>query len=161
MIDEFDDSLVGVAWANFEASWKAGYAPDIWETISSFRLLERKDLAVELAMIDLEWRWRLAIVDQPRDCAYYVDLLKELQLEADHFVMLVEHEFIVRCQWGDQPTVDTMLANLPDEMGLRQVLENALNENFPVFYRFRQPDGSQVENPCFASRLTVRSATIW
>lgn len=134
---EFDDSTDGDVWRQFEAAWKRGKRPCLWEAIAAVNPACRIDLAAEFAMIELEWRWRLDINNEPRTAAHFAQLLSPLNLQSQHFVSMIEHEFIVRSQWGDAPTVDQMLNGLPAQSELRKIFQVALNENFPINGRLK------------------------
>ncbi|QDS87018.1 hypothetical protein EC9_11940 [Rosistilla ulvae] len=130
---DWNEAEVNEAWKQFETSWRRGKPLNMWDAISSVSPVYRRDVAVEFAMIDLEWRWRLGVDDEPRDTRYYTDILAALQLDPEHYVTILEHEYIVRSQWGDRPTIDKMLAGLPASEPLRNIFETALDENFPVY----------------------------
>lgn len=145
MID-LNDNEVSEAWKYFESAWRRGKPQNLWEAISSVSPVFRRDLAVEFAMIELEWRWRLGLDDAPRNTRYYADLLTALKLEAEHYVTMLEHEFIVRSQWGDRPTVDEILEGFPADTGLHSVLQSALDENFPVYCFLKDGNTRAIEH---------------
>ncbi|QDV67210.1 hypothetical protein Poly24_09030 [Rosistilla carotiformis] len=130
---DWNEAEVDEAWKQFETSWRRGKPLNMWDAISAVSPVYRRDLAVEFAMIDLEWRWRLGVDNEPRDTRYYADILAALQLNPEHYVSILEHEYIVRSQWGDRPTIDEMLVGLPASEQLRRIFETALDENFPVY----------------------------
>ncbi|QDV11263.1 hypothetical protein CA51_11250 [Rosistilla oblonga] len=141
-----NDEETSDAWKQFEQSWRRGNPLNLWEAISTVSPVYRRDLAVEFAMIDLEWRWRLNIDNEPRDTRHYAGMLTALQLDAEHYVSMLEHEFIVRSQWGDRPTIDEMLDGFPSAGELHSVLETALDENFPVFCFLKKEDERLLEH---------------
>lgn len=132
-----EDTPEDQAWWYFESSWRSDVAPDIWEAIAMAGIVaDRAGLAIEFAMIDLEWRWRKGITDQPRSFTFYKDMLSVLNLQPEHLVSLLEHEFIVRSRWGDRPTIDKMLVDMSDhKAAITPMLEEALDKNYPVFHR--------------------------
>ncbi|MEZ6090655.1 MAG: hypothetical protein R3C05_22075 [Pirellulaceae bacterium] len=142
---EFDDSTDGEVWRQFESAWKRGKRPCLWDAVSEVNPAIRTDLAAEFAMIELEWRWRLDISDEPRTAAHFIQLLSPLSLQPEHFVSMLEHEFIVRSQWGDAPTIDQMLDGLPAQNQLRDILQVGLNENFPIHCRLRSDESNELD----------------
>ncbi len=130
--NEFDDALI-----RFDTAWQLGTPLDIGEILPSVsddptERARRREFLIELAMIDLERRWKHSsdahsdqeTVDdttiasspplsaKPRledYVARYVDLAPIEELPID----LVTHEYQVRHRWGDQPGHDEYRRRFP------------------------------------------------
>jgi hypothetical protein len=118
----------------FELQWIAGAEPPDLRAV----LEGRRDhgdlagLARELAMVDLEWRWRKAGERRRYPARWYHKRLREFGLSDDDAAQIARHELLVRSRWGDQPPVDKVAFGVPaPPLSLAQ-LHQTLNERFSV-----------------------------
>jgi len=93
---------------------------------------------LQLAMTDLEFRWRKAPGELPLALRWYQTNLQEFGFGLREVEQLGRHEFVVRCYWGDQPTIEDLVAEqFPDasaratEERMRVYLEQ-LDQAFPL-----------------------------
>ncbi|MEO2013522.1 MAG: hypothetical protein ABGZ53_04050, partial [Fuerstiella sp.] len=106
----------------FEQIWGDGSPPEIKDFLPDGT--SRKQVLIELIMVDMEHRWRrispdasvaaTVLVSEPTDgmlpdrpqledyVSHYVDLGPLVELPAE----LIAHECLVRHRWGDQPSIE-------------------------------------------------------
>jgi eukaryotic-like serine/threonine-protein kinase len=118
-IKSFDEELRA-----FEATWQRGEVPDLPELA---RRLDRPELLAELALVDLEYRWRApaavfeaaATADrlgQRPTLREYVEFFPALGAIAAQSPEWQGEEFRVRSLWGDRPSA-AQFARLYPEHG--------------------------------------------
>lgn len=125
----------------FEHAWLAGSTPpdllDFCRRGAKSELLSAPAV-LQLAMTDLEFRWRKAPRELPLTLRWYRVNLREFGFGLREVEQLGKHEFVVRCYWGDQPTIEDLVAEqFPDgsalatEERMRAYLEQ-LDQAFPL-----------------------------
>ncbi len=100
---------------SFEAWWCEGKQipsiVDYCNACTQIDSLRGTRVAWELAMVDLEFRWRKTTDPTlRRSTHWYVKNLAEYGFEELDRRELSLHEWIVRSRWGDQPTLDEFVA---------------------------------------------------
>lgn len=93
----------------FEQLWlQASTPPDITQycqqKYGDIGFVERR-VAWELAMTDLEFRWRRNRASMRRTTSWYAEHLTRFGLTNSDVEELRNHEWIVRSRWADKPTV--------------------------------------------------------
>jgi hypothetical protein len=150
----------------FEQEWlQASTPPDITQYCqqrsgeSSF--VERR-LAWELAMTDLEFRWRSTKASMRRNTLWYAEHLARFGLTSKDVDELRDHEWIVRSRWADKPTVaEFCKEQFPDVpaselASVHHHFRAILEAEFPLHCRWSfagQPASEvQLPTPCTAGR---------
>ncbi len=139
----------------FEAAWQRGEPPEIAEYVSFAAVWStepdaRRNLAVELVMIDLWYRWRQAsrgrvamvaqaaagregepttsdlLPDRPR-LEDYVRAYPELGSLEDLPPVVIAEEYRARRQWGDRPTHADYLARFSHQASRLEELLSAID----------------------------------
>lgn len=116
----------------------------------------------EMAMMDLELRWRRDDPRLRRGTEWYAEHLGPLGLSATDIEELSTHEMIVRSRWVDRPRIDQLVGQqFPAVAGeLRQQHRNRLVRqmeiHFPIFAVVRlgrqEYFRSEVRTPCVFGR---------
>ena len=114
---------------SFDRRWHEGDTPSINEFLTEPETrcddAQRTRLTIELVMIDLEYRWRRHasnglnassfVIDQPGsdqqlpdrpELEDYVRCYPSLGPLQELPIRLIVEEYLVRCKWGDRPTVE-------------------------------------------------------
>ncbi|XZE53493.1 hypothetical protein SH139x_005241 [Planctomycetaceae bacterium SH139] len=70
---------------------------------------------LQLAMTDLEFRWRKGAGELPLTLTWYRQHLRQFGFGLVELEQLGSHELVVRCYWGDQPAIEDLVAEqFPD-----------------------------------------------
>jgi len=116
----------------FDQAWQGSRPPAIDDflpplDVTSSAGYGRRELLVELVMIDLECRWRrglstgdltldeavaVALPDKPL-VDDYLEVYPDLEAGDELFIQLVTQEYQVRHRWGDRPLQDTFVSRFP------------------------------------------------
>ena len=135
----------------FEQAWRVAEnaPPSIDEFISSAPDAGRRDLLIELIMVDLEYRWRRAAaggaetitfssLDTGTVAGTSLPIKPQLEDYIQHFpalgdcevpLALICEEFRVRCLWGDRPAIDSYATRFPTQHDeLKQLFPAILQE---------------------------------
>ncbi|QDT12762.1 protein kinase domain-containing protein [Stieleria marina] len=131
---DFPGEIDEDAIERFEREWSAGSEPSIDDYVPSRTNSRFAGTLEKLIAIDLENRWKRpqsdanqATLIQPSGVESYASHLGELD-DQGAIHRLAKHEFIVRRKFGDQPTVESMVARFPS---LKQVFIE-LDREYPV-----------------------------
>jgi hypothetical protein len=151
---------------SFEQQWiEESYPPDIHDFCTRLQdrpSFQERRTVWELAMTDLEFRWRRAKPSLRRSVNWYVSQLSGFGLTAHDIEDLRCHEWIVRSRWADKPTVTAFcLEHLPEAdqqqlVALQNRLRTTLEAEFPMQCRVSlggQPASDiQLHTPCTVGR---------
>jgi predicted ATPase len=129
------------AVARFEQAWQSGAAPSVETFLSAAGPLgaaasQDAELARELVLIDLEYRWRKpglssaaaasgSLPPQPRS-EDYLRLFPQLYAEPAPVAELVAEEYLVRHRWGDRPSLSELVERFPGRADVVRAAEQAL-----------------------------------
>jgi hypothetical protein len=129
------------ACERFEAAWKEGRGPRIEEYLGGRSVEDRspaaRELLLQLAIIDLQYRWKMAAAAADSDAVapQETDPLPARPLLEDYLVRypglapahelpasVIADEYWARRQWGDRPGHDEYLRRFPHASGLPEML---------------------------------------
>ena len=118
------DSLLEQTIHAFERAWRAESPPSISDTIRNGEPQMRRDLARELAMIDMELRWQASAEGPPPNDSLgaqptwpdYAAHVPEIGDVAQIPPALIAEEYRVRQLWGDRPSHDRFISRYPDQL---------------------------------------------
>ena len=124
----------------FERAWRTGAeVPDLepYSQLASDR--HRLHVLASLVRIDLKYRWnrygvdRTLLTTQILPIEAYLNRFPELQ--NGPLVDLVTHEYRVRCNAGDRPSISEFLERFPNLPGLAEALRNTGDDSVEVHAR--------------------------
>ena len=131
------DSVVAL----FEQAWRSGAAPSVETFLSAAGPLngaatQDADLARELVLIDLEYRWRKSdsssepavagsLPPQPQT-EDYLRRFPHLYTEPPAVAELVAEEYLVRHRWGDRPALSELVERFPGRADVVRAAEQAV-----------------------------------
>ncbi|WP_164100894.1 hypothetical protein [Candidatus Laterigemmans baculatus] len=153
----------------FEGQWLRGPTPpDVVRTVEALQRhpgAEAQRLAWEVAMSDLELRWRHHDPAMRRGSRWYAERLARHGFSAVDFEELSAHELVVRSRWGDRPAIDALLDEQFPGIGgdarqqHRQRLLTQLELHFPVSCIVKVDGGSrfraEIPTPCVVGRQRI------
>lgn len=139
----------------FETNWSAKSPPSIVQALKTIETSQRRQLAIEMAAIDMELRWRTfhqsqqpcdALGGQPtwRD---YTTCAPEIGSIAELPTAMIAEEYRARIWWGDSPTHDQFLSLYPEHLTALIRLLNAFD------------DEAKVENPARFEQVVEESSS--
>lgn len=103
---------------DFEHRWLKGDSPDIEATCREYsqkagespRKSSVADCALQLAIVDLELRWRIASPEARRGTDWYRQHLTIYGLDEAKLRLLAFNELEVRSRWGDSPRFEQLVS---------------------------------------------------
>lgn len=147
---------------SFERDWVRGEPPSIFQRLEQARSRTGKPaaaerLALELALVDIEFRWRSGTAGRTRKSAWYRMTFKLSDASVEQ---LAWHELLVRSCWGDRPSIDSVVEQLPHPEETAAVLHQLLQRRFPLYLLVRSTVGdSSLEVPLVGKVVIGRQRT--
>lgn len=155
----------------YETLWRAQTDPpelvefcrlNLPESAAQRRAQQVRDCVLQLAVTDLELRYRLAAAEHHRGLQHYAAELVPEWLSMDQLPDLGVEELVVRGRWGDRPRIDDLIAEqFPhgDEVSRSEVETlylQRLEEEFPCSVRVWRAESSPayfwLRTPCLVGR---------
>ena len=139
LVTEKGEHSIEFACEHFEAAWKKGEQPRIEDYLGPSSAEDRspqvRELLVQLAIVDLQYRWKASATTAAEDTAQDSDPLPPRPRLEDYITTypdmgtlrelperVIADEYWARRQWGDRPGHDEYLQRFPHASGLAKML---------------------------------------
>lgn len=157
---------IEAALDEFESQWLRDQAPpDVVKTVAALQQspgFGAQRIAWELAMSDLELRWRHHDPAMRLGSRWYAERLEPLGFTPQDLEELSSHELVVRSRWADRPTIEGVLEEQfpgirgDDRRRHQQRLLEQLEAHFPLACVVKVDGGSrfrtEIPTPCVVGR---------